>query len=104
MQELDISTPSCLVAQEEGVLFVTLNRPEAKNAFNPAMLLGMYRAWRRLDEDPALRCAILTARGNTFCAGMDLKAAGQTIDSCGGGLRACGWYRDSAGHRYSRRG
>lgn len=77
MQELDISTPSCLVEQEEGVLFVTLNRPEAKNAFNPAMLLGMYRAWRRLDEDPALRCAILTARGNTFCAGMDLKAGAE---------------------------
>ncbi|GAB3307482.1 Clp protease/crotonase-like domain-containing protein [Haliea atlantica] len=74
MQELDISTETCLVHQDDGVLIVTLNRPEAKNAFNPAMLLGMYRAWRRLDEDPALRCAILTANGDTFCAGMDLKA------------------------------
>lgn len=74
MQELDISTPSCLVQQDEGVLVVTLNRPEAKNAFNPAMLLGLYRAWRRLEEDSSLRCAILTANGNTFCAGMDLKA------------------------------
>ncbi len=74
MQELDISTPSCLVQQEEGVLVVTLNRPEAKNAFNPAMLLGLYRAWRRLEDDSDLRCAILTANGNTFCAGMDLKA------------------------------
>lgn len=74
MHELDISTETCLVHQDGGILIVTLNRPEAKNAFNPAMLLGMYRAWRRLDEDPELRCGILTANGDTFCAGMDLKA------------------------------
>jgi enoyl-CoA hydratase len=37
------------------------------------MLLGLYRAWRLLDEDDSLRCAILTANGDTFCAGMDLK-------------------------------
>ncbi|MEE4660058.1 MAG: crotonase/enoyl-CoA hydratase family protein [Halieaceae bacterium] len=74
MAELDISTENCIVEQEGGVLIVTLNRPEAKNAFTPAMLLGMYRAWRLLDEDDSLRCAILTANGDTFCAGMDLKA------------------------------
>lgn len=74
MHELDISTETCLVHQDGGILIVNLNRPEAKNAFNPAMLLGMYRAWRRLDEGPELRCAILTANGDTFCAGMDLKA------------------------------
>jgi enoyl-CoA hydratase len=37
----------------------------------------MYRAWRRLDEDDGLMCAILTAVGDTFCAGMDLKAAAE---------------------------
>jgi enoyl-CoA hydratase len=74
MAELDISTNNCIVAQEGHVLVVTLNRPEAKNAFSPEMLLGMYRAWRLLDEDDDLHCAILTANGDTFCAGMDLKA------------------------------
>ena len=74
MAELDISTDNCTVEQDGEVLIVTLNRPEAKNAFTPEMLLGMYRAWRRLDEDDGLRCAILTANGDTFCAGMDLKA------------------------------
>ena len=74
MAELDISTKNCIVEKEGHVLIVTLNRPEAKNAFSPEMLLGMYRAWRRLDEDDALYCAILTANGDTFCAGMDLKA------------------------------
>ena len=63
MAELDISTKNCIVEQEGHVLIVTLNRPEAKNAFSPEMLLGMYKAWRLLDQDEDLYCAILTANG-----------------------------------------
>lgn len=74
MAELDISTKNCTVEQRGNVLIVTLNRPEAKNAFSPEMLLGMYKAWRLLEENDELYCAILTANGDTFCAGMDLKA------------------------------
>jgi enoyl-CoA hydratase len=74
MEHLSISTSSCIVERDGHVLVVTLNRPEAKNAFNSPMLVGMYRAWRLLDSDDRLRCAVLTARGDTFCAGMDLKA------------------------------
>ncbi|GAB5450301.1 MAG: crotonase/enoyl-CoA hydratase family protein [Halioglobus sp.] len=74
MAELEISTENCIVEQEGATLIVTLNRPEAKNAFSPEMLLGLYKAWRLLDEDDSLMCAILTANGDTFCAGMDLKA------------------------------
>jgi enoyl-CoA hydratase len=73
-QELEISTSNCIVEKDGNVLIVTLNRPEAKNAFSPEMLLGMYRAWRTLAQDDDLLCAILTANGDTFCAGMDLKA------------------------------
>ncbi len=73
-KELDISTKTCIIERDGQTLIVTLNRPEAKNAFNPEMLMGMYRAWRFLDEDDDLMCAILTANGDTFCAGMDLKA------------------------------
>jgi enoyl-CoA hydratase len=75
--DLSISTDNCIVQKDGKTLIVTLNRPEAKNAFTPEMLLGMYRAWRVLDEDDDLMCAILTANGDTFCAGMDLKAAEQ---------------------------
>jgi len=66
----------CLVEREGPMLVVTLNRPEAKNALSGGMLAGMYRAWRMLDEDPDLRVAILTGRGDVFCAGADLKAMG----------------------------
>ncbi|EGD59190.1 short chain enoyl-CoA hydratase [Novosphingobium nitrogenifigens DSM 19370] len=55
------------------VLIVTLNRPEAKNAMNKAAAEGIAAAMDRLDADGALRCAILTGAGGTFCSGMDLK-------------------------------
>ncbi len=72
-EALDISTPNCTVEKKGHVMLVTLNRPEAKNALSPQMLLGMYNAWRLLDSDPELRVAVLTGKGDTFCAGMDLK-------------------------------
>ena len=72
----------CLLDRDGHVLTVTLNRPEAKNALSSGMLAGMYRAWRMLDDDPGLRVAILTGRGDVFCAGADLKSmgAGETDD------------------------
>jgi enoyl-CoA hydratase len=73
-EALDISTKNCRIEKKGHVLLVTLARPEAKNALSSAMLVGMYRAWRRLDEDKELRIAILTGEGDTFCAGMDLKS------------------------------
>ena len=66
----------CLIDRRDHILTVTLNRPEAKNALSGGMLAGMYRAWRMLDEDDDLRVAILTGRGEVFCAGADLKAMG----------------------------
>ena len=73
-EPLDISTKNCRIEKKGHVLLVTLARPEAKNALSSAMLVGMYNAWRRLDEDKDLRVAILTGEGDTFCAGMDLKS------------------------------
>jgi enoyl-CoA hydratase len=74
MSELDISTQNCIVEKKGKVLVVTLARIEAKNALTPSMLIGMYKAWRLLDSDDELICAVLTGKGDTFCAGMDLKA------------------------------
>ena len=66
--------PHILVERDGHVLTVTLNRPEAKNAFSPSMLVGAADAWKLLDEDPELRVGILTGAGGDFCTGMDLKA------------------------------
>lgn len=66
-------TDEVIVAAQDGVLEVTINRPEQRNAMTKAASEGIARAMDRLEADPALRCAILTGAGGTFCAGMDLK-------------------------------
>jgi len=72
-EQLDISTKNCTIEKEGHTLIVTLNRPEAKNALSPTMMVGMYKAWLLLEEDDDLYCGVLTGKGDTFCAGMDLK-------------------------------
>ncbi|MFO1256762.1 MAG: crotonase/enoyl-CoA hydratase family protein [Sphingomonadaceae bacterium] len=62
-----------LTEVEDGVLIVTMNRPEAKNAMNKAQAEGISAAMDRLESDSSLSCAILTGAGGTFCSGMDLK-------------------------------
>jgi enoyl-CoA hydratase len=62
-----------LVSVADGVIEVTINRPEARNAMNKAAAEGISDAMDRLDAEPELRCAIVTGAGGTFCAGMDLK-------------------------------
>lgn len=63
-----------LVDVADGIMTVTLNRPEAKNAANRALAEGVAAAMDQLDESDDIKVAILTGAGNTFCAGMDLKA------------------------------
>jgi enoyl-CoA hydratase len=65
-------SPAVIVEREGAVLVVTLNRPEKKNAVNCEVMCRLYDAWLELDRDEQLRVAILTGRGETFCAGMDL--------------------------------
>jgi enoyl-CoA hydratase len=60
--------------EDAGVLVITLNRPEARNAVNSELAQGVADALDRLDAEPELRVGILTGAGGTFCAGMDLKA------------------------------
>jgi enoyl-CoA hydratase len=62
-----------LVSAEDGVLVVTINRPEARNAMTKAAAEAIAAAMDRLDAEAELRCAILTGAGGTFCSGMDLK-------------------------------
>ena len=66
-------TDEVLTTVENGVLIVTINRPEAKNAMTKAAAEGIAAAMDRLDADDDLRVGILTGAGGTFCSGMDLK-------------------------------
>jgi enoyl-CoA hydratase len=68
-------THACLLSETRGpVLVLTLNRPEAKNAFNAELSQALSDALDQFDADPTLRAAVLTGAGGSFSAGMDLKA------------------------------
>ena len=55
------------------VAYITLDRPEARNAVNGAISSGLESALDRYEEDPELRAAVLSGNGPVFCAGADLK-------------------------------
>src|SRR5436305_3587575 len=74
-------TEHLTIERDGHTLIVTMNRPEAKNALSPAMLVGLADAWVEVDEDDDIRCAVLTGAGGAFCSGMDLKASSGRADS-----------------------
>ncbi|WP_433521413.1 enoyl-CoA hydratase/isomerase family protein [Nocardia pseudovaccinii] len=55
------------------VVVLTMNRPEQRNALNRELRTALRQAFDSFEEDPALRCAVLTGNGPAFCAGADLK-------------------------------
>jgi enoyl-CoA hydratase len=63
-----------LVERRDGVLLITLNRPEARNAINLSVARGVAAALEELDGEDSLSIGVLTGAGKGFCAGMDLKA------------------------------
>lgn len=67
-----------LVLERRGaVLIARLNRPEARNALNPALIDAIGVAVTDAESDPAIRAVVLTASGDrAFCAGMDLREFG----------------------------
>jgi enoyl-CoA hydratase len=62
-----------LVEARDNVLVMTINRPEARNAVNGAVAVGLAAALDRLDGEPGLSVGVLTGGGGTFSSGMDLK-------------------------------
>ena len=64
-----------LVERDDHVLLVILNRPEARNAVNGPLTLGLGNALEQAERDAEIRAVVLTAAGDvSFCAGADLKA------------------------------
>jgi len=66
--------PAVLTEARDGVLIITINRPEAKNALNGAVARGIAAAVDELEASDELWVGVLTGAGGTFSAGMDLKA------------------------------
>lgn len=68
-QETDVSL---VVTEMDDILVMRINRPRAKNALNLDALRRLAAAYTRLSESPDLRCGVLCAEGDIFCAGLDL--------------------------------
>jgi enoyl-CoA hydratase len=69
-----VNEQAVLTERRDGVLLVTLNRPDARNAVNLPLAEGVAAALDELDGADDLSVGILTGAGKAFCAGMDLKA------------------------------
>ena len=65
--------PHLLFERDGHVVTVTMNRPEARNAWSLELIARMADAWDEIDGDDDIRVAILTGAGGTFSAGADLK-------------------------------
>jgi crotonobetainyl-CoA hydratase len=67
--------PGALAERRGNVLVITINRPEARNAVNAAVSIGVGDALEEAQNDPEIRAVVITGAGDkSFCAGADLKA------------------------------
>src|SRR5262245_13861452 len=92
-------TQPLLFTVENGVGWITLNRPEARNAMNADMRLLYFEALQRCATEPEIRAVVLTGVGKGFCTGADLSGSravtgtagpphpGGTRDAMGGSQR-----------------
>jgi trans-feruloyl-CoA hydratase/vanillin synthase len=70
-----------LVEFEDGIAWVTMNRPEKRNAMSPALAAEMLQVMNALEVDTRCKVLVLTGAGNSFSAGMDLKEFFRATDS-----------------------
>ena len=67
------NTQATLYEVRDGAAWITLNRPENRNALSAVLVDELYAHLQAAQADPAARCIVLTGNGPAFCAGADLK-------------------------------
>ena len=83
---LDTGTPDLLASLDAGVLTLTLNRPDARNAMSRAMNQALQQQLAAAEFDPAVKCIVLTGAGKGFCAGGDVKGMAAAGDGTVGAM------------------
>lgn len=78
--QIDTGTSDLLASLDAGVLTLTLNRPDARNAMSRAMTQALADQLAAAELDPAVRCIVLTGAGKGFCAGGDVKGMAASGD------------------------
>ena len=72
-----------ILERADGVATITLNRPDAFNALDLALGRDLFHASLEVDEDPAVRCVVITGAGKAFCAGGDVKGFADNLPRIG---------------------
>ncbi|HGY9626593.1 enoyl-CoA hydratase-related protein [Pseudomonas juntendi] len=85
-----MTSPSPLLSKvEAGVAWITLNRPEQRNALDIPSLKQLHTLLEAFNTDPAVRVVVLTGTGRSFCAGADLAEWAEA--EARGALESYGW-------------
>ena len=92
-----MSYSTILYDVDDGILTITLNRPEAMNAYNRTMQDELIDACDRADADDDVKAIIVTGAGRAFCAGADLAGGGDTFNANARSDRPSGLQRDGGG-------
>ena len=71
---MSVNSEIVLYSAQSGIVRITLNRPDKKNALNDAMIAALKGALRRADQDETVRVIIISGSGSDFCSGADLAA------------------------------
>src|SRR5437016_14313138 len=79
MAEFASKYETLLLRRERSRLYVTLNRPQVKNALNPTLIGELRTVFQNLRERRDVKAVILRGAGGTFCAGADLKNMEQSF-------------------------
>ncbi len=74
MTAIDTGTQDLLAEIDAGVAVITMNRPDRRNAFSPAMVSALGSVLAQVETDDTVGCVVLTGAGGAFCAGGDVKS------------------------------
>ena len=78
--QIETGTTELLAELDEGVLTLTMNRPEARNAMTGVMTAALAAVLAHAELDPAVKCIVLTGAAGAFCGGGDVKAMAASGD------------------------
>jgi 2-(1,2-epoxy-1,2-dihydrophenyl)acetyl-CoA isomerase len=91
-----------MLSRADQIATITLNRPDAFNAFNMKLGREIFDAALEVDDDPRVRCVVITGAGKAFCAGGDVKEFVDNLGRIGAHVKELTTYLHGAVSRLAR--
>src|SRR5438132_13578101 len=91
-----------LLDRKDQIATITLNRPDAYNALNRGLGRDLFHAVLEVDDDPDVRCVVITGAGKAFCAGGDVKGFADNLERIGALIKELTTYLHGAVSRLCR--